>query len=246
MKIKHLNQDCGSSCGPTSLKMLMSTINYKDNLSIQDIFSMGKTKVGGAPWYRMTKIINDLNIKHKILSDTTTDYFKNKPSNIKWMVAVYYSNQIKHWVVLSDYNEKDNTFLILDPAGDESYISKKELEYMYNPRNGLVIEFDMDDFIGTSFTYNYPIMDSVDDNEFRLNLDSNWIFGLNGSEVTYDTLFNESNKDFTFSIVKHSEVNSEDYKHIFGYNDRLALLIDFKWLDIDSIYKLSRSSNIYS
>ena len=74
--MRHINQNCGSSCGPTSLKMIMMEAGYKDNLGIQDIFGMSPTKIGGTPWPRMSNIISELGIKHKVMANVSLDYFK--------------------------------------------------------------------------------------------------------------------------------------------------------------------------
>lgn len=228
--MKHINQNCGSSCGPTSLKMIMMEAGYKDELGIQDIFSMSPTKIGGTPWPRMSKIIRDLNIKHKIMVDVPLSYFKIADKNKVWMLAVYFGD-IKHWVVLQkcvgDY------YLILDPADTVKEYSKSELYNIFASRNSLAIEFDLNDFLGTSPNYETHdlngdyVMNYVDEYKMRLLEDSNYIYGKLGEKVdSIEEIYKgdfTSGCDYIYGVFDSDDVIYD--KYIFGYsNDKIILL----------------------
>lgn len=229
--MEHLNQNCGSSCGPTSLKMIMNKAKYREDLGIQDIFSIGEVRIGGTPWHRMSKIINSLNIKHKIMCGVRLDYFKNQPPNKIWMLGVYYGD-IKHWVVLKGYER--GYFIIYDPADSIKEYSYSELNSIFYPRNSLFIEFDLDDFIGKSSNYIVRdddgdfVMDYVDKYQMRLLEDSNFIFNKVGLRMqSTNDIYQDSvnNADYIWGIFKKEDVLLDDY--IFAYSDKYIILLRF-------------------
>jgi len=229
--MEHLNQNCGSSCGPTSLKMIMNKAGYRTDLGIQDVFSIGEIRIGGTPWHRMSKIIRKLNIKHKIMCSVKLDYFKNQPDNKIWMLAVYYDT-IKHWVVLRGY--ENGFFVVYDPADTIKEYSYSELNSIFHPRNSLAIEFDLDDFIGQSEDYIIRdndddfVMDHVDKYQMRLLEDSNFIFGKKGKKVeTLSDIYNttEHDCDYIWGVFDKNDILSNDY--IFGYNDNNVILLRY-------------------
>ena len=229
--MRHINQNCGSSCGPTSLKMIMMEAGYKENLGIQDIFGMSPTKIGGTPWPRMSKIIRDLGIKHKVMANVSLDYFKTAPENKVWMLAVY-CGQIKHWVVLQGY--KDNYYLILDPADTIKEYTKNELYSIFGNRNSLVIEFDLDDFLGDSPNYETHdkdgdyVMNYVNEYQMRLTEDSNYIFDKLGKKVdSVEEIFKgDIDTDYIYGVFDEDEVIYD--KYIFGYSNDKIILLRFK------------------
>lgn len=235
MDVRHLNQTCGSSCGPASLKMLMSTVDYKNELNIQQVFDMAPTRVGGTPWARMHSIIKRLNIKGKMLFNLKVDYFKGKNDNKKWMLSIYYADTIKHWVVLDRYDEKTKKFIINDPAGERKEWSEEELKYTFYKRGGLAIEFDLNDFTGKIETELPDIMKIVDKEEMRLNIDSNWVLPYSGNETNWEEFKNiidnrnHYKDDYYYTLIKREFIGS-DYKYqsyIFGYNADNFLMIIF-------------------
>ena len=205
--MEHLNQNCGYSCGPTSLKMIMQEVGYRNDLGIQDILKISHTKIGGTFWSRMSWIIRKLNIKHKVIS-VTLNYFKNQPSNKVWMLSIFYG-KIKHWVVLEKYEK--NMFKILDPADTIKYFTYNELYSDFESRNSIAIEFDLNDFIGTS--ENFETHDK--DGDFVMNYvekynmmpveDSNFIFNKLGKKVS--------------TIEEISDLDNFETDYIYGVFD---------------------------
>lgn len=227
--MKHINQNCGSSCGPTSLKMIMMSVGYMNNMGIQDIFSMAPTKIGGTPWSRMCQIIRKLNIKHKVLYKTPISYFKKQTENKVWMLSVYYGD-IKHWVVLKIENHR---LIVLDPADTIKIYTDKSLGDIFYTRGGLAIEFDMNDFNGESINYETHdddgdyIMNYVDKMKMRLLEDSNFIFGLKGKKVKKLSDFNGDIKaDYIYGIFDYGDLASNE--NIFAYNENSVILLKFK------------------
>lgn len=227
--MKHLNQNCGSSCGPTSLRMIMSSVGYREELDIQDIFDMSPTRVGGTPWPRMHNIIRKLGIKHKVMVETPLDYFLQNPNKV-WMLAVYHGN-IKHWVVLKTTGNK---LMVYDPADTIKEYSYKELYNIFNCRNSLAIEFDTADFFGKSKDQNTIdedgdyVMDHVDNNEMVLIEDSNFIFGKKGrrvytTEEIYEADFTE---DYIYGIFNNEEIFYKDF--IFARSGKKTILLRFR------------------
>jgi hypothetical protein len=229
--MRHINQNCGSSCGPTSLKMIMMEAGYKDNLRIQDIFGMSPTKIGGTPWPRMSNIISELGIKHKVMANVSLDYFKTAPENKVWMLAVYHG-QIKHWVVLQGC--EDNYYLILDPADTAKEYTKNELYSIFGNRNSLVIEFDLNDFLGGSPNYETHdkdgdyVMNYVNEYQMRLTEDSNYIFDKLGKKVdSVEEIFKgDIDTDYIYGVFNEDEVIYD--KYIFGYSNDKIILLRFK------------------
>jgi ABC-type bacteriocin/lantibiotic exporter with double-glycine peptidase domain len=227
----HINQDCGSSCGPTSLKMIMVKVGYKDNLDIQDIFAMSSTKIGGTPWSRMSKIIRDLNIKHKVIVDVPLSYFKTIAENKIWMLSVYYSG-IKHWVVLK--KSAGDYYLIFDPADTIKEYSKSELYNIFSGRNSLVIEFDLDDFLGSSVNYETHdlngdyVMNYVDKYKMILLEDSNFIFDKLGKKVeSIEEIYEgDFESDYIYGLFDYNDVVYD--KYIFGYSIDKIILLRYK------------------
>lgn len=228
--MKHINQDCGSSCGPASLKMIMAAAGYRDDLSIQDIFTIAPTKIGGTPWPRMSGIMRKLGIKHSITAPTPLSYFKHQPTNKTWMLAVYYGN-IKHWIVLKEF--KNGMFHVLDPADTEKQYSEQELQRIFAHRNSLCIEFDLDDLLGETPPYDVRdedgsyVMDIVDRHQMRLYDDSNFIFGKRGrlaevSEVESDSPIEE---DYIYSLTDQPPHPSES---LFAYSQDKSIHIRYK------------------
>jgi hypothetical protein len=227
----HINQNCSSSCGPTSLKMIMIGADYKNNLETQDIFNMAPTKIGGTPWPRMSKIIRDLGIKHKVISDVSLSYFKTAPKNKVWMLSVYYGSS-KHWVVLQSFIE--NYYLVLDPASTVKKYTEENLSSIFTNRNSLVIEFDLNDFLGESPNYESHdedgdyVMNYIDKYQMRLKGDSNFLFNKLGKKIDSVKEFVEKNidTDYIYGVFDYSEINSE--KYIFGFSYDKVLFLRFK------------------
>lgn len=227
--MKHLNQNCGSSCGPTSLRMIMSAVGYREELGIQDIFDMSPTRIGGTPWPRMHNIIKRLGIKHRVMAETPLNYFLQNPDKV-WMLAVYYGN-IKHWVVLKTVGGK---FIVYDPADTVKEYGYKELYNIYECRNSLAIEFDLSDFLGQSNDQTTRdddgdyVMDHVNENQMVLIEDSNFIFGKKGrrvmtTEEIYEADFEE---DYIYGIFSNSEILYKDF--IFARSGEKTILLRFR------------------
>jgi hypothetical protein len=229
--MKHLNQTCGSSCGPTSLKMIMSVVGYREDLGIQDIFSMAPTKIGGTPWPRMSQIIRKLGIKHRVMAEVPLSYFMTAPKDKVWMLAVYCGN-IKHWVVLNGY--KNGIYTVFDPADTIIEYTKQELYNIFDNRNSLVIEFDLNDFLGESEVYDVfdrngdYVMKYVDKNQMRLIEDSNYLFGKTGKKVeSVDEIYtDEIEDDYIYGIFNHDEIFYN--KYIFAVSEDKVILLRYK------------------
>lgn len=229
--MKHINQDCGSSCGPASLKMIMAAAGYRDDLSIQDIFAIAPTKIGGTPWPRMSGIMRKLGIKHSITASTPLSYFKHQPANKAWMLAVYYGN-IKHWIVLKEF--KNGMFHVLDPADTEKQYSEQELTRIFVPRNSLAIEFDLEDLLGETPAYDTRdadggyVMDIVDQNQMRLYDDSNFIFGKKGRKCELSEIESEEpiDEDYIYCLTEEDLPGKEN---LFAYSIDKPLYIYIRY-----------------
>ena len=226
--MKHITQNCESSCGPTSLKMIMMIQEYRNDLNIQDIFNLGGTKISGTPWHRMSRIIKTLNIKHDIKINTKIRKLRDK--NKVWMVSTH-SGGIRHWVVLKEYN--NGNYIVYDPISSVLKYDEDEINDLMSNRNYLSIEFNLNDFYGTSDDFrtfdddgNY-IMNFVDEYEMLLLKDSNYIFSKKGllvNDIRKQKKVN--NIDYIYSIHNISDIKDDFvYDYIFAQSiDKVILM----------------------
>lgn len=192
MKVTHIYQPCGSSCGPTSLKMVLNELGIYEDKTPHDIFDLGPTRVGGVPLHRLVYIMKYMNLNFKVVKDQTLIELADYVKDGKYVLLSVMLSGIKHWVVLNEV-EGDvytkATYHIADPAVGELKLSYDECYSYAYPRGMVAIIIDPEDYEkdweeedaeevelkGGKFNTSTPGW-WVDEQKIRLKIDMNWFW----------------------------------------------------------------------
>lgn len=210
----NIEQPDGHTCGPTCIKMILNHLEIKSP-SIYNIIgdlNFDVKNLAGAPYFRMEHILFNNNIKFKTLVDERLDELKSKLKNnliilsvlIDYDNGIIFGNGYKHWVVVYDYDDKENIYYISDPWLGNYELNTKDIIKLTEPRNFLYIEIPINNTIGINKYKLDNVFDLISKEKMKLVFDSNFLFDLNGSE--YDNLKDIkhiNNIDYFYSFINH-------------------------------------------
>lgn len=135
-KLKLVKQTDNISCGPASLKMIADF--FKISTSLEELkIVMGTDHETGTTDLKMIKGLNYLSLdwtEFKVgNSEESYILLKNALKNNNFILFRTLTKGIKHWICC-DYIENDK-YHILDPWLDEYFLTKKQLNSVWTPRN---------------------------------------------------------------------------------------------------------------
>ena len=130
MEAIYVKQPTPSSCGPTSIKIACNMLGIHKNITPLEIFSYCSNQLKGAPWWRMTEMLDKLNINYSLHSGDFNLILENaKKYPVILSVDIH---GLKHWCVLT--TTRAGAYIIIDPEIGYYSPTKEWLEYICWPR----------------------------------------------------------------------------------------------------------------
>ena len=135
--MKHIFQPTGHSCGPTCIKMILPD----DSPSIEELIDLCSTDwTVGTPPEKMEYAFNATNISYNIKSGFQS--LKSAVVNQKPCIVRTITDEIPHWIIVYGYYEKEDFWLVNDPAAGKIEYTTDELDRIWKPRDYFYFEIE--------------------------------------------------------------------------------------------------------